>query len=642
MTFESSHASVFDIKEEVLAAQTAAINRAIASRDKAFDIMDQMAQLMPNIIPPNPVPEAPTLEARIDANLIIPPIETSNLGVITPINRPDSVLESTVDIPSINIQPLNVNFDVLRMPEAPTSRADIAPPEKIDFFGEVQIPDAFVPGADPNIPVLTSIELPTYTAPAFPEFNAVSPDFQASPVSLVMQWAEQEYVPEVIEAALEKLRSMWAGNSGIPPDVERAMWERAVSREDIQIQRDVSAAMNEFSSRGFTLPSGVLAARIDAIRDAGQVKKNALGRDITIKLTEAQLENMKFACTTALAAESTLINIWDNEAKRRFESAKFSIESQISFFNAQVNLYNARQSAYSVEANVYKAKIDAELAKLNAYKAQIEGESLKGQINAQKVQIYAEQYKAIATKAETYKATMQGAAVQAEVIRGKIDAYKAQIEAYATELNAEKTKFDLYDAQVKGELGKAQLLETQVKAYTAYISGEGIKVDLAAKNNEARIAKNEMLIKQYVTNIEKDKALIQAQSAAISANAEAHKVNMARFTAQAGVEQEGVKLKIQASESAMARSLQLYEIEIKKYQADLEQMLRVSSAQLESMKSAGQIASTLAAGAMAGISISSGISGSSGINYSDSRSTATSKSESVSKSFEAVSKSDLY
>ena len=632
-------ATLEQVKAQVFEAQDAAILRAIQTRDRALSIMDNMAAYMPNIIPQNPAPAPPTLSAEINANLVIEPILTSQLGAITTINRADIALETLLDIPDFVLQPLNVDFTGLTMPAPPAAAAVRISPTKPDSFGEVVVPADFVSGADPSFPMLVEMTLPTFVAPVFPEFTSIPPVFVSTPVSLVLQWAETEYPYSTITDLTTKLKELWTGGTGMPAEIEAAMWERAASREDTSIARDVSAATIEFAAKGFTMPPGMLTARIDAIRNEGQIKKLGLGREMAIKLTESQIENVRFACTTSIAAENVLVGIWDNEAKRRLDVAKISMESQISFFGAQVNLFNANQAAYAAETTVFKAKLDAATAKLSTYKAQIEGESLKGQVNAQMVQIYTEQFKALSVKAEVYKTVMQGAALQGDVIKGKIEAYKVEVEAFATELNSDKVRFDIYDAQVRGELGKAQLLDTQVKAYAAYLSGEGMKIDMAAKNNQSRIAKNEMLVKEYATNVEKDKALMQAQSAAVSANAEAHKVNMSRFTAQAGVEQEGVKLKIQASESAMARSLQLYEIEIKKYSSDLEQALRVSATQLESMKAAGQIASTLAAGAMAGISISSGVQGSASTGFSES--TSTSKSTNLSKSFEAVTSSEM-
>jgi hypothetical protein len=75
-------------------------------------------------------------------------------------------------------------------------------------------------------------------------------------------------------------------------------------------------------------------------------------------------------------------------------------------------------------------------------------------------------------------------------------------------------------------------------------------------------------------------------------------------------------------------NLAIYETEVRRYIAEMEQMIRTASLQLEAIKSAGQTASTLAAGAMAGISIGASISGNGAVSATGSGSTTLSKSKS--------------
>jgi len=107
----------------------------------------------------------------------------------------------------------------------------------------------------------------------------------------------------------------------------------------------------------------------------------------------------------------------------------------------------------------------------------------------------------------------------------------------------------------------------------------------------------------------------------VQANAEAHRANTTRFTAQAGVEGTKVELQIKATEANMRNALSLYEVEIRRYISDMEQMIRAAGLQLEALKSAGQATATMAAGAMAGISVGASVSASAGISASGAENT---------------------
>jgi hypothetical protein len=627
------------VANTVLSKQTDAITRATALRDTAIGIMNGMATFMPQLSTAAPAPVAPVLQAKIDATTNLEPILATSLGTITPPSRGDVTLSSLIDVPNITFNAFSPDFTSVTLPAAPLKPAGRTEPTKPNSFGTVDLPANFVSPGDPNLPSLLHLDLPTFVPLSFPTLTATPPTFEGSPISTHLQWSEVPYTPDNISAVAAKLQAMWAGGSGIPAEIENAIWERASGREDLTAMRDISAASKEFAGRGFTMPPGMLVARVDAIREDSQLKKNSLSRDAALKATDVQIENMRFACTTAIAAENVLIGIWDNTAKRQLEAAKITLDSQLAFYNAQVALFNAKQSAYTTAANIFKIEIDAELSKLQAYKMQLEGEMAKGQINEQNVKLYAEQYRAIAVKAETYKVMMEGAQIQSNVVKNKVDVYRAEIESFAQLLQSDKLTYEIYQAQVNGELAKVQVLDAQVRAYASYIQGEGVKADVTHKNNQSRIAQNELLVKQFMANVEKDKSLMAAQVSTVQANGAAHQANISRYTAQAGVQQEGIKLQIQASEAEMARSLQLYDVEIKKYIADMEQMIRVSTTQLEAMKGAGQIAATLAAGAMAGISISSNVSGNAGVSNTIASSTNDSRSRSY--NFDAAVASDM-
>ena len=89
-------------------------------------------------------------------------------------------------------------------------------------------------------------------------------------------------------------------------------------------------------------------------------------------------------------------------------------------YNAQVALFNARQTALPRSSGGLDIRIKAELAKIEAFKAQVEAEVAKGQLNEQRVNAYKAQVESVLAVVEIYKAQMQGASVQSDVIRSKM------------------------------------------------------------------------------------------------------------------------------------------------------------------------------------------------------------------------------
>jgi len=245
-------------------------------------------------------------------------------------------------------------------------------------------------------------------------------------------------------------------------------------------------------------------------------------------------------------------------------------------------------------------------------------------LNQQRVSVDSEMAQAMLADIEVYKAQMEGAKVEGEVQRVRVEGYRAQVGAYAETINADKTRFDAYESQMRGETAKVNLVESQARSYSAYVSGQAAKADINIKNQQAEIAVAELALRAWIAEVESSKVQLQAQSAAIQANVEGHNSNTQRFVAQAGAQTAVVELQIKTTEANMRNSIAIYDVEVRKYLADMEQLIRVASIQLEALKSVAQAASTLAAGAMAGISMGATVSADARIAASGSEQTSIS------------------
>lgn len=610
---------VREIKDHVTEQQLDAIENANAMRESAVKSLDAIAQALPRLnmtgVTPPAVPVFPTPRAQ---NLDLPILGNESFGSITVPDRNTFTVRPVAAIPKANLRDFDPVFDQLNIPDAPQERAIPEFPES-PVSRQIDIPDA--PHLNrPTLPNLVEVEIPSFSFSPLPAYNDENPEFIGSSVSDVLKWVEAPYTPVLMDEEISVLRRMWAGGTGLPPEVERSMWERAASREDVAAMRDISAAMVEFSGRGFTLPPGALVARVDAIRDEAALKKQSLGRDILIKVTDTQIENLRFACTQALAAENVLIGVWGQMAQRGLESAKIQLDAQLAILNANIAVYNAKQAGRERDIQVRRLLLEERNLELQTMKLELDGEIAKGTINEQRVRVYSEMYRGLQADVDLYKGELQGAQLISDLDRNDVEKYKAEVQALAEVIRADKNRYDAYESRVKGETAKAGLLESQARAYGAYVSGQSAIIDISIKNQNAELQKQELDLRAYLAQLESDKMLVQSQLSGISATAEAHRANTSRFVAQAQAETAIAEAEQRAWEAQVRNSVALYEVEMRKVLADMEQMIRSASLQLEGLKSIGQAYSTLAAGSMAGISLGASIGASAGTSASGSSS----------------------
>lgn len=582
------------------------------------------------------VPEDPPAPPKVDTKLNITynlgGIRQGTFGTVQGTDLPDTVdMDSVPTVSPVTIPAFEPSVKSLNIPTAP----DLNLPPDLDTFHPDDLPAIPVesPYADPLLTGLVPINVPAFSFAGISAFTDTAPVFEGSSLPGTFSWHEPTFHTEVLDEAVTIIQRMYAGNTGLPPAIEQAIFERTNDREDQLVSRAVSEVVTEWSERGFQSPQGMLNARVDQIRQDALLKKQGANRELAIKITDVQVENLRFAVTQALAAEQILVNIQLNSASRMFEAAKYQTEALIAVYNAQVSLFNARQLAYQTAATVYKARLEAELAPLEVYKAQIQGELAKSQVNESIVKAFVAQWEGVRARVEVYKAKLQGVQQKVEISKSKVDSYKALVEAYAARISAEKVKFEAYSAQVGGEAAKATIVDAQARAYAAQIQGIATGVTAQKTSADAAIASNELKLREFLARVERDKLAMQFSLDGIRAAVEEYNADTQRFLASAEVEKTKATLQISTTELQSKTAISLYSAVSAAYNARMEQLIREASLTVEGLKSAGQIATTLAASAYAAVHVGATLAGGGSLGASGSVSDSYAKSDSTSTNY---------
>lgn len=620
-TFQTAINNAKDVKKHVLDQQTAAITRAQNSQTHAQDRIAQIASLAAFLPTNDEMPKAP--DRRFDLayklssghadDAIVSQVVSTVNSVATDLSQ-EFRLDKVTPAKAVSIREFSPSVSRLNIPDVPEPNALPGFPDAPDV-NPVNLPDR--PALNrPNMPDLVEIRIPEFAFDPLQPFTEASPEWAGSSVSTVLQWAETPYQPVLMDEEIAVIRRMWAGGTGLPAAVEQALWERAASREDTAISRDISAAATEFSGRGFTMPPGMLVNRIDAIRTEGALRKQGLGRDILVKITDTHIENLRFACTQALAAEQVMVGIWGQMAQRQFDAAKVQLDGELALLNANIAIYNAQQSAWRNAMELRRMDLEERAQDLQRMKLILDGEIAKGTINEQRVRVFSEMYKALQADVDIYRAEMEGAKVESDVQRLGIERFKAEVEAVGEAVKADKLRYDAYASRIQGEAAKAQMLQAQGAAYSAYVSGQVANAEIAIKNQQAEIATAELSLRAYTAAMEAKKAVISGALGIASARISSMQAETEKMAAEARIVTAGAELELKMHEGNIRTDIALYETEIRKYLAAQEHTLRIAGHQLEAAKAVAQAQSTLAAGAMAGISLSSSVSGGGAVSAS--------------------------
>lgn len=494
----------------------------------------------------------------------------------------------------------------ISIPDAPTAQA-VTFPTVPTVDTEFDVGDAPTPDFGTS-PILTTFELPVYVPPVLPLFNEDVPTFDAIPPSPVIDWAEPVYSSEIQDAIKSVLEEMLAGGTGLPEAVERAIWERGREREDARSEQEIAAATSQWASRGFSAPPGQLNSQIIVLRDMTGRKVNELSREVMMKQADLEQKNRQFAVQAGLDYEKIFTTVFLAIVDRNFQIAKFTVESQIQLYNMLVTTFNVEQQIFAQKVLLYRTQIEAAFADIKAFEAQVGAVKAGAEMNVALTQAFGEKVKAYSAEVSAYGETVKAATEKASLQKNKVDLYKAEVDGVVAQIQGQREIFLAYDAKIRGETSKVQLEEANSRAYTARVQGIGEKATIIIKQADSQISRDRLRLDWNIANMQRittlnaqQVALAQTELAAFDA---VNRKAATRYEADLG----GKRAILQAQIELGRLQVSKYDTLSSQWRARVQEVIQMSEITAGSLRAAGQIAGTLAAGAMAGTHVSAGIS----------------------------------
>lgn len=144
-----------------------------------------------------------------------------------------------------------------------------------------------------------------------------------------------------------RVTAMLNGESGLPRAIEDAIWERGRSRIGKDYLALTQTVASEMSSRGFSVPNGVMVARLDEAKFAGHSATAGFSRDVAIRQAEIAIENLRFAMTMAANHRKDAINaaiqfvgsIMTTILDKGIEKAKLIVDAKTALWDASNRYY---------------------------------------------------------------------------------------------------------------------------------------------------------------------------------------------------------------------------------------------------------------------------------------------------------------
>lgn len=344
----------------------------------------------------------------------------------------------------------------------------------------------------PAPPSLLSIQTYQFGGLNMPTIDVTVPELTVVAPTVVEYVPGSMYTSSLLMNAKSVLEDYIVnGGTGLPPEVEEALWNRGRDRE-YRAMGDAIAELERMEALGYAFPPGVyINARTKIATEMGYTA-STLSREVAIENAKLEQSNIQWAMQSAIQLEGQLIQYNNQVEQRLFEAAKYATEAGISIYNAKVQAYAAYLDAYKTKVAIYEAQIRAELSKVEAYKAEMEAESVKAQVNTALVQQYKTQVDAALANVEIFKAEVGAIQLKAEIEKMKVVIFGEQVKAYGAKVNAYTAGVEGFRAKVSAEAAKQDAFKSQVQAYAAQVEAGarviGAKIDEYKANIDAKTA----------------------------------------------------------------------------------------------------------------------------------------------------------
>lgn len=160
------------------------------------------------------------------------------------------------------------------------------------------------------------------------------------------------------------VNTITVGGTGISPAVEDQIWQRDRDRIIADGLRAESAAYTEFASRGFSLPPGALASRLQEVRFEQMAALQGSSATIAIEAAKLEIDNLKFSVEqaiksrmSAMTAAVEYIRAIMSGPATAVQVANLNSEAKARMISATSELYRARLTRDEIALRIPVANV---------------------------------------------------------------------------------------------------------------------------------------------------------------------------------------------------------------------------------------------------------------------------------------------
>jgi hypothetical protein len=367
--------------------------------------------------------------------------------------------------------------------------------------------------------------------------------------------------------------------SGTQRQIEQQSIDAVFDRENRVTQSEVKAVYQDWAARGFSMPQGAMAKRVDYVRTQGNLRASEASRAVVVEAFKEKIQEVRLIFDRCLDVEQRLYERFMQKRKHELDIVQLKFDFAKMRLDELKESFKIRMDATKYFMETYKYYIEMTIKKMETIRFQLEYLDYEMKLRDYKVKLYNDHIKALLSNVEIYKIKMDTVKVQIETAKTQFDLYKTEIDGFSTQSNIEKIKADLYGTQVQAEGQRLSLFETMVKNYTANIQGLSAKADVKNKQQGLKLDAAKIDLQRYQSDLDYRRTLLQEQSKASQDLTNNYVRQIEAFKTAVGM-QLGV-LDAKGKNAQIRANLKIANADMRSKYADMNARINISNVDLQ-------------------------------------------------------------
>lgn len=432
-----------------------------------------------------------------------------NVPVLAQLEKPEKPVFEDIEFP--------VFPEIAKFPDFPEFEEKLDLPPKLDFEkinAEFEELIANVDEVNTSIKDETTEFINGYFSSSESIFSSLDEARTES-----MEIAKKDYEGNAASSWLFSMLEEWRNGkatpwSGVQQQIEQQSIDAVFDRENRVTQSEVKAVYQDWAARGFSMPQGAMAKRVDYVRTQGNLRASEASRALAVEAFKEKIQEVRLIFDRCLDVEQRLYDRFMQKKKHELDVVQLKFDFAKMRLNELKEVFQIRMDATKYFMETYKYYIEMTMKKMEIIRFQLEYLDYEMKIRKFAVDLYKQKVEAIMANVEVYKTMMDTVKVRIDTIKTQFDLYKTELDGFATESNFEKIKADLYGTQVQAEGQRLGLFETMAKNYIANIQGLSARADVLNKQQGLKLEAAKVDLQRYQSDLDYRRTILQEQSKA--------------------------------------------------------------------------------------------------------------------------------